>query len=117
MATQELPEVIEHIPEIIQELPEIIQDIYAYSLESIKNNPAISDKDAANIALDIAQSTRHRWGGILVYIPKGDALDTKNKKQNIRHDFNGSNHIDLARKYKVSVQSIYKTVKTEASKK
>jgi len=94
-----------------EELPDVIQDIYAYSLESMKKHHEISEEKASNIALDIAEKTRERWGGIQIYIPKGTALDSQKRIENIKKDFNGSNHRDLAFKYKVSMQRIYTILK------
>mgnify|MGYP003681936388 FL=1 len=62
-----------------EELPDVIQDIYAYSLESMKPHSEISEEKAVNIALDIAEKTRERWGGIQIYIPKGTALNIQKK--------------------------------------
>jgi len=96
-----------------QDMPEVIEDIYTYSLQSMSNNSEISKEKSASIALDIAKKIHERWGGIQVYIPKGDTLKFKKKYDNIKKDFDGKNHRELAFKYQVSLQRIYLILKTK----
>lgn len=51
--------------------------------------------------------------GLNVYIPKGQYSAVMNTARNnlIRKEFNGANHTELAMKYGVSLQWIYKIVK------
>lgn len=52
------------------------------------------------------------WGGQLIYFPHGNFEQSDRDKQ-IWAEFNGNNHAELARKYKVSIQWIYKIVKAQ----
>ncbi len=48
------------------------------------------------------------YGGLTIYIPflRSDSYNARNKL--IMQEFNGTNHLELARKYGVSLQTIYK---------
>lgn len=49
------------------------------------------------------------WGGQMVYFPK----DSKRRASMMYAEFDGSNHADLARKYGVCVQTVYRVIKQE----
>lgn len=49
------------------------------------------------------------WGGQLVYFPK----DSKRRATMMYAEFDGGNHADLARKYGVCVQTVYRVIKQE----
>jgi len=50
------------------------------------------------------------WGGQQVYFPLGIREELSARDQQIYDEFNGTNQSDLARKYKVSVQWVYKII-------
>lgn len=52
-------------------------------------------------------------GGVILYIPKNISVKTNTSSRNklIQKEFNGVNHFELAQKYGLSVQWIYKIVK------
>jgi Mor family transcriptional regulator len=52
------------------------------------------------------------WGGQNIYFPMGLSYKLSQRDQAIYNEFNGINHSELARKHHVSLQWIYKIVKT-----
>lgn len=52
------------------------------------------------------------WGGQNIYFPMGLSYKLSQRDRQIYDDFTGANHSELARKYGVSLQWIYKIVKT-----
>ena len=92
---------------------DFINCIYEYVLESISKHEGISKEMAVNIALEASENTRHMWAGTLVYIPKDSARFYKAKSEKIRNDFTGRNHRELAFKYGLSLQRIYKILKNK----
>lgn len=71
------------------------------------------DQDAARQAAQaVAVHMADHWGGQSIYFPMGLARRISERDSRIRQEFTGSNHGDLARKYGVSLQWIYKIVKS-----
>ncbi len=71
----------------------------------------IGEDRAADIGQAVAEDMAQHWGGQLVYFPKGKFLILSKRDRHIYAEFNGRNHADLARKYDVSVQHIYRIIK------
>lgn len=57
------------------------------------------------------------YGGISVYIPmpKSDYLNARSKI--IEKEFDGKNHLELARKYGISIQTVYKILERARKRK
>lgn len=70
-----------------------------------------------NSACEIADQTvsdlKNNLGGEQLYIPLGQLDNVNLKHQQIRADFNGNNQYELAKKYKLSIQTIYRTLKKQ----
>ncbi len=64
---------------------------------------------AANVAKSLADYLSIAWGGMPIYIPK----DAKRRASMMLDEFTGDNHAELARKYGVSLQTVYRVIKTE----
>ena len=64
---------------------------------------------AAEASRRLADYLSLAWGGQQLYIPK----DSKRRAAMIYAEFDGANQADLARKYGVCVQTIYKVIKAE----
>ncbi|MDP8098535.1 Mor transcription activator family protein [Pasteurella atlantica] len=56
-----------------------------------------------------------RYGGLSFYIPKGYIRRTQRKKARLKKEFNGSNHNQLAVKYKLSVQRVYEILREDTN--
>ena len=89
--------------------PQFLADLIDYSnCVLIKNG---IDKDlAASVAKDISKQMCEEWGGQLIYFPYWLRMELSERDLKIYAEFNGKNHQLLSRKYKKSIQSIYRIV-------
>lgn len=69
-----------------------------------------STTDPAALAARIVCDVMSRCGGEYLYIPKGLRLQVQEKHRAIWHEFNGRNHKPLARKYRLSLQAVYRII-------
>lgn len=92
-----------HAPELLIDLADIVEN------ELVKQG-ILSNEKAHHFAIAIAQSVAVNWGGLSVYIPRNLASMVNERDVKVWQDFNGRNHTELARKYGLSTQWIYKIV-------
>jgi Mor family transcriptional regulator len=62
---------------------------------------------------DAAETVRRNFGGGQIYIP----LDSARRDAEIYRAFNGYNHFELAHTYRLSVNTIYKILRAEKSRR
>ncbi|MFG6462291.1 Mor transcription activator family protein [Roseateles sp. DXS20W] len=89
-------------PLVLRELAELVQG------ELIKVD--VPAERAAAIAETAAEHVRERFGGQPVYWPKGHTMRAKRRRAAMWADFTGNNHIELAQKYGMCVQQVYKAL-------
>lgn len=92
---------------------EYSMSIFIESVELSINKALEKGDTKEEIAKIFIETFADYCGGINFYIPKNYARNIKNNARNrlIRKEFNGTNHQELAIKYRVSLQWIYKIVK------
>ncbi len=95
--------------ELLNDLTERLEFLFTQTL-------GIAEHEAKAVAADAATHIADIWGGITIYIPKDFAakISTRNKK--IYSEYTGYNMSELSRKYDLSVQTLYKIIKTEREK-
>ncbi|ADU63441.1 MAG: hypothetical protein KUA35_10400 [Pseudodesulfovibrio sp.] len=71
----------------------------------------VSPARAAEFGQDAAAMLADHWGGQHVYIPKDVATRQRERYHQIYSEFTGSNQHDLARKYGLSVQHVYRILR------
>lgn len=71
----------------------------------------VSDEGARQIGDEIATQMAAYWGGQLIYFPKGKFVLLSKRDRLIYAEFTGHNQKDLARKFDVSEQHIYRIIK------
>ncbi len=88
-------------------------NVFIESVELSINKALEKGDTKEEIAKIFIETFAYYCGGINFYIPKNYARNIKNNARNrlIRKEFNGTNHQELAVKYGVSLQWIYKIVK------
>jgi Mor family transcriptional regulator len=72
----------------------------------------LDKEQAEQLGREIADRMAGHWGGQNIYFPMGLSYKLSQRDQAIYNEFNGINHSELARKHHVSLQWIYKIVKT-----
>ena len=90
-------------------LPELLADLVRQVEAGLKD--VGTDKEAARaIAWEAMLRMADAFGGQQWYIPKPDKLNRLRLHDQVWAEFDGSNHQQLAAKYKLSYQHIYKIV-------
>ena len=88
-------------PEVLCDLAVCIQQTLAQITTA---DPAVTP------ALVIVEGIRARFGGSLLYIPKGEKMDRAARDAEIFAAFTGRNHRELARRYGLTVSTIYDVI-------
>ena len=89
--------------------PELLQDLQL-RLSAALQEYGFSPNAASSAASQIVREMAHAWGGLNVYFPKGSYFKAQERDLQIYNDFTGANHGELAKKYDVTVQYVYKAV-------
>jgi Mor family transcriptional regulator len=91
--------------------PELLTDLTEHVAVALRELVAMEAGKAQHVAKEITDRMAAHWGGQNVYFPMGQSIQLSRRDRQIYDDFNGTNHSELARKYGVSLQWIYKIVK------
>ena len=92
--------------------PELLVDLAQHVAFTLAELVGLDEEKAEQAGREIANRMAAHWGGQNIYFPMGLTYKLSQRDQQIFDEFNGTNHSDLARKYGVSLQWIYKIVKT-----
>lgn len=92
--------------------PELLVDLAEQCALALKESAGLADEKATQVGREIADRMAAHWGGQNIYFPMGLSYKLSQRDRQIFDDFTGANHSELARKYGVSLQWIYKIVKT-----
>ncbi|MDL2313352.1 hypothetical protein LJC36_00050 [Desulfovibrio sp. OttesenSCG-928-C14] len=94
-------------------LVELESEIAAKAMEYLSRYKALSPDQreilSAGLARHAADFLSLSWGGQQVYIP----MDSKRRASMMYEEFDGANHAELARKFGVCIQTVYKVIKRE----
>lgn len=91
--------------------PELLVSLADHVADSAKDVLGISGSTAEHLGQEVAIRISQIWGGQLVYFPSGTQLKSAQTHVQIYENFNGRNHGEVAAKFGVSVQHVYKVVK------
>lgn len=92
-----------------RQYPEIYRTIKSLCLVEMDTiDPLIAEQ----MAEKITEAIRKNFAGGMVYFPKGDWYELTERDQKIWAEFNGKNHQQLIQKYNISLQWLYKIIKT-----
>lgn len=92
--------------------PELLVDLAEQCSLALKESAGLDKDKADQVGREIAERMASHWGGQNIYFPMGLSYKLSQRDRQIFDDFTGANHSELARKYGVSLQWIYKVVKT-----
>ena len=92
--------------------PELLVDLADHVSFTLVELLAMDQDKARQVGVEIADRMAAHWGGQNIYFPMGLSYKLSQRDRQIYDDFTGANHSELARKYGVSLQWIYKIVKT-----
>ncbi|MEW8522511.1 MAG: Mor transcription activator family protein [Candidatus Thiodiazotropha endolucinida] len=97
--------------ELLSKGPELLADLADHTSAIHREMTTLDDTLIARITRELVDRMRHIWGGQLIYFPKGDSLEVAARDIQMYADFNGHNHDELARKYQLSIQQVYKRLR------
>ncbi len=92
--------------------PELLVDLAEQCSVALRETAGLDKDKAEQVGREIADRMAAHWGGQNIYFPMGLSYKLSQRDRQIYDDFTGANHSELARKYGVSLQWIYKIVKT-----
>ncbi|MBB5017406.1 Mor family transcriptional regulator [Chitinivorax tropicus] len=93
--------------------PELLTDLAQHVAASLVELAKLDKDRSEQVGRVIADRMANHWGGQNIYFPMGLTQRTSDRDDQIYREFTGSNHAELARKYGVSLQWIYKIVKNK----
>lgn len=93
------------------EMPELLLDLADRTARILQERIDIDQDLAAHVASELARNIAQSWGGQTIYVPQGLGMFAHERDELIYREFNGTNHAELARKYKISMQWVYSIVK------
>lgn len=93
------------------EMPELLNELAEKTAKILRDRVDIDKDLAAHVGAELARNLAETWGGQTVYIPQGMGMYIHERDEQIFSEFNGTNHAELARKYKISMQWVYSIVK------
>lgn len=91
--------------------PELLVDLADQCAAALKEMAGLEDEAAKQIGREVSDRMASHWGGQNIYFPMGLKLKLSQRDRQIYADFTGRNHSELARRWGVSLQWIYKIVK------
>lgn len=86
---------------------EFLDDFIRFNKEVLLATGHSADQ-AEEITHRIAQKMCDEWGGQNIYFGKYNNVGLRSRDLEIQKDFTGHNQRELARKYKLSLQAIYR---------
>jgi len=87
-----------------------MQDFYNVLMETAENME-ISHKDKHHLARKVIEEMQYKWAGTLIYICKDRWRKTKERHEKIIAESINKSPLELAMKYRLSVQAIYKILR------
>lgn len=86
---------------------ELLSDLATHTAAIVQEYGLEADV-AEQVGAALADFVADHWGGQIITIPKDHAFRLSQRDRLILGEFNGANHAELARRYKMAERSIYK---------
>ncbi len=93
------------IPDGYQYYPQALQDLMNCIERSLRLS--IPADQCAHLAFSIAENIRQEFKGCLLYIGTGKNMERKQRNAAICQEFDGQNQPQLARRYGLTLQTVY----------
>jgi len=87
---------------------ELLADLFDHAKSVIIRSGIANDHDAEQIASDLCSAISEAWGGQIIYVGKEAQFRVARRDAELWRDFTGDNHPELAAKYNISVQTVYR---------
>lgn len=89
----------------------LLHDLRDLACRLLKNLDTVDDDAAKQISNELMFQVSQHWGGQSIYIIKDDSFHAEERDVQIYKEFNGHNHTELSKKYKLTEIYIYRIVK------
>lgn len=96
---------------------ELLQDYADKLAAQAQEILGVSEAKARDFALEAVTRLTEDWGGVTIYLPMDMAGRRTARNAKIYKDFDGSNHAELALKYKLSTKCIYQVIRIEIERR
>lgn len=93
------------------EMPELLAFISACTAQTLRDCVQIDADAAEHVGHEVAMQVAEKMAKQLVYIPSAENFLKHGRDEEIWGEFTGTNHNELARKYNISVQWVYRIIK------
>ncbi|TNH04489.1 transcriptional regulator [Testudinibacter sp. TR-2022] len=90
--------------------PDFLLDLARYTESAVKQVLDTNDNTAQQVGQLVAMAISKDWRGQSIYIPRGVSLLAYQRDLQIWREFNGFNHAQLAKKFNVSTQWVYRII-------
>lgn len=92
-------------------VPELVADLEDQAVACLMSVLPMDRQKAVEVSKKLTYHLTRNWGGQLIYFPKNHAGRITERDMQVYRDFNGKNHAELAVRYDLTVQHIYRIVK------
>lgn len=92
-------------PTFPPEYPEILIDLAQLICQRLAD--LLPPVVAEDLTRELVEDIRLKWGGGLIYIPRGSRYERKQRDAKIWREFNGRNHAQLASRYGLTLSCVY----------
>ncbi len=90
--------------------PDFHKEFLLQAISVLQRTVGVDPETADSVARELLNELVSAFAGQLVYIAKGKSVEIAARDLQIWRDYNGHNHVELAHKYKLTTQYIYRIV-------
>ncbi|HSH71583.1 MAG TPA: Mor transcription activator family protein [Methylophilaceae bacterium] len=88
---------------------EFLEDLIYFN-KQVLMAAGIEEEKATVMSRDTAKKMCDEWGGQIIYFPKWLRAGLSDRDMQLWNEFNGKNQSELARKYNLSIQNVYRII-------
>lgn len=100
-----------------QRATSLLDDLANKVAQRARKDLKVSKGMAEQFGADVAEDISEDWGGLNFYLPKDIVSKVRSRDAQIYDEFTGDNHEELALKYDMSIQYIYRIVRKERERR
>jgi Mor family transcriptional regulator len=91
--------------------PELLADLESHAARLLQELANLDKDVAEHLANEIAFTLSQHWGGQNLYVPQSLFYTRSRRNDAVWAAFTGHNQAELARRFKISVQFVYRIIK------
>lgn len=102
-------------PLVPDDYPEMLAELVMLFHHRLKESLAVDL--SADLAFALSEDVREKFGGCLVYFPKGHHYQRVKRNEALLRAFNGRNHNELARRFNLTLSCVYDILSSKREKR